>query len=186
YFMTAAREGELGQAKVFSGSAEVNLAYAQHKVGLHAKIKVRMPIEKKVLSEVNGKLEAAQRSANGLVSTTVGRVLFNEILKPKMAFYDLALGSKYLARIIADCYQLMGRRETIDLLDRMKETGFRESTISGLSFATDDLRTPANKESAIKNAEKEVEKINKKYQRGIITEGERYNKVIDLWTHARD
>src|SRR6202011_5083684 len=93
---------------------------------------------------------------------------------------------KHLSRIIADCYQHLGRRETIDLLDRMKELGFRESPRSGLSFATDDLKTPANKEQVIKETEKEVEKIQKQYQRGIITEGERYNKVIDLWTHARD
>src|SRR5438034_6267112 len=103
-----------------------------------------------------------------------------------MAYYDLSLSSKYLSRIIADCYQLLGRRETIELLDRMKDLGFRESTRSGLSFATDDLRTPVNKEQVIKEAEKEVEKVQKLYQRGIITEGERYNRVIDLWTHARD
>ncbi|HMP18553.1 MAG TPA: DNA-directed RNA polymerase subunit beta', partial [Gemmatales bacterium] len=186
YFMTAAREGELGQGKIFSSPAEVGLAYAQHKVGLHAKIQVRVPIEKKVLTDVSGKIEQAQRNPNGLITTTVGRVLFNDILNPSMAFYDLALSSKYLARIIADCYQLMGRRETIDLLDRMKVTGFRESTISGLSFATDDLRTPDNKEALIKNAEKEVEKIHKSYQRGLLTESERYNKIIEEWTRVRE
>jgi DNA-directed RNA polymerase subunit beta' len=186
YFMTAAREGELGQGKVFSSNKEVHLAYSQKKVGLHAKVQVRVPIEKKVLTDVNGKIEQVQRGHNGLVSTTVGRVLFNDILNPAMAFYDLALSSKYLARIIADCYQLMGRRETIDLLDRMKETGFRESTVSGLSFATDDLRTPDTKETLIKNAEKEVEKIHKSYQRGLLTEVERYNKIIEEWTKVRE
>ncbi len=186
YFMTAARESELGQGKVFSSPDEAHMAYAQHKVGLHAKVRVRLPIEKKVLTDVNGKPELAPRTHNGLVLTTVGRILFNEILKPAMAYYDLALSSKYLARIIADCYQLMGRRETIDLLDRMKETGFRESTVSGLSFATDDLRTPENKEALIKNAEKEVEKINKSYQRGLLTETERYNKIIEQWTRVRE
>lgn len=186
YFMTAARESELGQGKVFSSPAEAHMAYAQHKVGLHAKVRVRLPIEKKVLTDVNGKPELAPRTHNGLVQTTIGRILFNEILKPAMAYYDLALSSKYLARIIADCYQTLGRRETIDLLDRMKETGFRESTVSGLSFATDDLRTPENKEALIKNAEKEVEKINKSYQRGLLTETERYNKIIEQWTRVRE
>jgi DNA-directed RNA polymerase subunit beta' len=186
YYMTAAREGELGEGKVFSSIPEVHLAFAQQKIGIHAKIKVRIPSGKRLITEVNGKPEEVQRVPNGLVSTTVGRVLFNDILKPRMAFYDLALGNKYLARIIADCYQTLGRRETIDLLDRMKDTGFRESTRSGLSFAADDLRTPENKDSVIKETEKEVEKIQKLYQRGIITEGERYRKVIDAWTHARD
>src|SRR5206468_334311 len=102
------------------------------------------------------------------------------------AFYDLALSSKSLSRIIADCYQLMGRRHTIELLDRMKETGFRYSTLSGLSFSTDDLRTPANKDHVLNMTDKEVDKFQKQFQRGLITDLERYNKVIDLWTQARD
>src|SRR5207237_2605637 len=122
------------------------------------------------------------RKPNGLVDTTVGRVIFNDILSPRMAFYDLSLSGKYLSRIIADCYQELGRRETIDLLDRMKETGFRESTRSDLSFATDDLKTPGIKEVVLKKAEKEVEKVLRQYERGIITDRERYNKVIDEWT----
>ncbi len=196
YYLTATR-GEPGDAiesgdgMLFSSPAEVFLAFAQKKVGVHARIKVRLPRGKRVISEVRFekdkvKVEEVQRNPNLLVNTTVGRVLFNDILKPHMAFYDLPLTSKHLSRIIADCYQTLGRRETIDLLDRMKELGFRESTRSGLSFATDDLRTPANKDQVIKETEKEVEKIQRQYQRGIITEGERYNKVIDLWTHARD
>src|SRR5439155_27199739 len=104
------------------------------------------------------RVEELQRT-RGLVDTTVGRVLFNDILNSKMAYYDLPLSSKHLSRIIADCYQLLGRRETIDLLDRMKDLGFRESTRSGLSFATDDLRTPASKEHVIREIEKEVEKV---------------------------
>src|SRR5262249_7828910 len=106
YYMTAAREGELGQDMAFSSSAEVFLAFAQGKVGIHARIRVRLPIEKKVVADINGKVEEVPRNPNGLVTTTVGRVRFNDILNPKMAFYDLALGSKQLARIIADCYQL--------------------------------------------------------------------------------
>src|SRR5712692_3751045 len=181
-----------GEGMKFSSPAEVFLAFALKKVGIHARIKVRLPIEKRVISEIavdkdKTKVEEMPRDPkNLLVSTTVGRVIFNDILKPHMPFYDLALSGKYLSRIIADCYQLLGRRETIELLDRMKDLGFRESTRSGLSFATDDLRTPAAKEQIIREIEKEVEKVQKQYQRGIITEGERYNKVIDLWTHARD
>ena len=87
-----------------------------------------------------------------------------------MAYYDLPLSNKHLSRIIADCYQQLGRRETIDLLDRMKELGFRESTRSGLSFATDDLKTPLNKEQVIKDTEKEVEKVQRQYQKGAITD----------------
>src|SRR5439155_27032289 len=131
------------------------------------------------------RVEELQRT-RGLVDTTVGRVLFNDILNPRMAYYDLPLSGKHLSRIIADCYQSLGRRETIDLLDRMKDLGFRESTRSGLSFATDDLRTPHNKERVLKDTEKRVDWYRKQYDLGNITEQERYNNVIDLWTHARD
>lgn len=186
YFMTAARDGEFGEGMVFSDVNEVHMAFAQKRVGLHARIKVRLPIDKKVVSEINGKLDVLPRKSNRLVSTTVGRVLFNDILRPQMPFYDLSLSSKYLARIIADCYERLGRRETIDLLDRMKDTGFREATRSGLSFATDDLRTPGNKDQVLREAEKEVEKIQRSYQKGLIAEGERYNKIIDVWSHARE
>jgi DNA-directed RNA polymerase subunit beta' len=196
YYLTATRgehgeSVEPGDGMVFSNPAEVFLAYAERKVGVHARIKVRLPRGKRVISEIRYdkdkvRVDEVSRNPNMLVTTTVGRVIFNDILKPEMAFYDLALSGKHLSRIIADCYQNLGRRETIDLLDRMKDIGFRESTRSGLSFATDDLKTPLNKETVIRETEKEVDKIQKQYQRGIITEGERYNKVIDLWTHARD
>jgi DNA-directed RNA polymerase subunit beta' len=196
YYLTATRgdmgeSGEPGEGKTFSSVPEVFTAYAQKKLGVHARIYVRLPIEKKVISEVRvekdkTRTEEVMRKPNGLVATTVGRVLFNDILNPRMAFYDVSLSSKALSRIIADCYQLLGRRETIDLLDRMKDLGFRESTRSGLSFATDDLRTPLNKEKVLNDTEKKVEYFRKQYDRGNITEVERYNNVIDLWTHARD
>jgi DNA-directed RNA polymerase subunit beta' len=196
YYLTATRgelgeSGEAGEGKTFASVKELFSAYAQKKLGVHARIYVRLPIDKKVIGEIKiekGKtrVDDIPRKSSGLVFTTVGRVLFNDILNPKMAFYDLSLSSKHLARIIADCYQLLGRRETIDLLDRMKELGFRESTRSGLSFATDDLRTPANKEKVLNETEKKVDYFRKQYDRGNITEVERYNNVIDLWTHARD
>src|SRR5437879_4502123 len=196
YYLTATRGEpgdvvEPGEGMTFTSAAEVFLAYAQRKLGVHARIKVRLPHEKKVISEVRYdkdkvRVDEVSRHSNDLVNTTVGRVLFNDILDSKMAYYDLPLSGKHLSRIIADCYQLLGRRQTIELLDRMKDLGFRESTRSGLSFATDDLRTPFSKEQIIREIEKEVDKVQKQYQRGIITEGERYNKVIDLWTHARD
>jgi DNA-directed RNA polymerase subunit beta' len=196
YYLTATRgdmgeSGEQGEGKTFASIHEVFSAYSQKKLGVHARIYVRLPIEKKVVSEVRvdkdkTRTDEIPRKPNGLVMTTVGRVLFNDILNAKMAFYDVALSSKQLSRIIADCYQLLGRRETIDLLDRMKDLGFRESTRSGLSFATDDLRTPVNKEKVLSETEKQVDYYRKQYDRGNITEVERYNKVIDLWTHARD
>ena len=94
--------------------------------------------------------------------------------------------SSELASVISDCYAILGRRETIDLLDKMNQLGFRESTRSGLSFATDDLITPPTKPKIIAATEKSVLRIMKLYQKGVITEGERYNQVLDAWTHARE
>ena len=121
-----------------------------------------------------------------MVQTTVGRVLFNAMLPDGMPYYNTPLRSSDLAGVISDCYEILGRRNTIDLLDTLNRVGFRQSTLSGLSFATDDLITPPNKAKIIANAEKVVMRILKLYQRGIITEGERYNQVLDAWTHARE
>lgn len=196
YYLTAARgeEGEKverGDGMIFHSPMELFRAHGEGKLGTHAKIQVRLPMNKKVISEVKDergavKAEELPRKPNGLVRTTVGRVVFNDILHPKMPYYDLALSSKYLSRIIADCYQILGRRETIALLDRMKETGFKHSTLSGLSFATSDLRTPDVKEAILKEKDKEVEKLRRFYERGQITQQERYNKTIDHWNEARE
>ncbi len=138
YYLTASRgepgdKIEAGDGMVFTTPAEVFMAFAQNKLGVHARVRVRLPVQKEVISEEKYdkdkvRVEVKKREPNGLVSTTVGRVLFNDILNSKMAFYDLSLSSKHLSRIIADCYQKLGRRQTIELLDRMKELGFREST----------------------------------------------------------
>src|SRR5690606_25035282 len=137
YYMTVPRDGERGEGRVFSSPMEVFLAYSLGTIGIHARIRVRLTSRKSVVGEGEAKYRPGQ-----LLDTTVGRVLFNDILHPKMPFYNQTNGQKQLSAIIADCYRMLGRRETIDLLDRMKETGFRESTRSGLSFATDDLKTP--------------------------------------------
>ena len=189
YYVTVSRPGEPGEYKnengietgVYSTPNEVFLAFSQKKVGVHAMIKMRLPAHKKL------KGEGEKEFTPGMViKTTVGRVIFNDILHAKMPYYNLALGQKQLQGIIADCYQILGRAETINLLDAMKDLGFRESTRSGLSFATDDLKTPESKAGILADTEKEVAKAAKLYHRGIITEQERYNKVLDSWTHARE
>src|SRR5579885_1891644 len=181
YYLTVSRPNEKGDGMVFATPNEVFLAHSQGKVALHAQIKLRLPAHKRLRGD--GEKEF---SPGMIITTTAGRVVFNDILHPRMPFYNMTLGQKQLQGIIADCYQILGRRETIALLDRMKDLGFRESTRSGLSFATDDLKTPHSKDAIIAEAEKEVAKQNKFYQRGIITDQERYNKVLDAWTHARE
>ena len=189
YYLTVHRPGERGEYKkeerfetgVYCSPNEVFLAFSQRTIGVHARIRMRLPAHKKLKGE--GEKEY---TPGAVVQTTVGRVIFNDILHAKMPFYNYALGQKQLQGIIADCYQILGRRETINLLDNMKDIGFRESTRSGLSFATDDLKTPASKDAILAEAEKDVAKNNKLYQRGIITDNERYAKVLDAWTHARE
>ena len=116
-------------------------------------IKLRLPAHERLRGEGEKEFTPGM-----VVKTTVGRVVLNNILHPKMPFYNLALGQKQLQGIIADCYQILGRTETINLLDNMKDLGFRESTRSGLSFATDDLKTPASKEQILNDTEREVAK----------------------------
>ncbi|WP_442482978.1 DNA-directed RNA polymerase subunit beta' [Aeoliella sp. SH292] len=181
YYITMNVPDSKGDGMVFSSMEEVEMAYASGKVATHAKIRVRLPKDRCLREEMN------QPGSKGkVINTTVGRVIFNMILPQGMPFYDVALRSGQLSRVISDSYEFLGRRQTIDLLDDMNRLGFRQSTLSGLSFATDDLVTPTTKEKILAEAEKEVLKRNKLYQRGIITEGERYNGVLDAWTHARE
>ena len=181
YYLTMKRLDRPGQGMVFASAEEVFMAFAQGKVNRHATIRLRLPRGKRVKGE-----GAETFRPGGLIETSPGRIMFNDILPKKMSYYNQTLGSKDLARVISDCYLELGRRETIELLDRMKSAGFRASTESGLSFGVSDLRTAPNKEKVIGESEKAVLKLMKNYERGIITNQERYNKVLDIWTHARE
>jgi DNA-directed RNA polymerase subunit beta' len=181
YYLTMLLPGRKGEGMVFKNVEEVELAHSLGKVDTHAKIRVKLRPGRSLKTDVE-----ALRKPGAVIETTVGRVLFNSILPEGMLFYNIPMRSSELARVISDCYQALGRRKTIDLLDNMNRVGFSWSTRSGLSFATDDLITPANKGRIIGSAEKEVMKIMKLYQRGVITDGERYNQVLDAWTHARE
>jgi DNA-directed RNA polymerase subunit beta' len=181
YYLTISLPGRKGEGMTFSTLEEVQLAYSLGVVDTHARIKVKLPPGRRLKTDI-----PAQAKPGALIDTNVGRVIFNSILPDGMLFYNLPMRSSELAKVISDCYQTLGRRKTIDLLDDMNRLGFRNSTKSGLSFATDDLITPSSKSKIITEAEREVLKKNKLYQRGIITEGERYNQVLDVWTHARE
>jgi DNA-directed RNA polymerase subunit beta' len=181
YYLTMSVPSAPGDDMIFSSMEEVEMAYSAGKVHTHAKIKVRLPKNRCLRDDLETKSGYGK-----LVDTTVGRVIFNMVLPTGMPFYNIALRSSQLARVISDCHQILGRRMTIHLLDDMNQLGFREATRSGLSFATDDLITPEAKGRIIAAAEKDVLRKNKLYQRGIITEGERYNQVLDAWTHARE
>tara|TARA_R110002049_G_scaffold4601_5_gene32137 strand:- start:194157 stop:198623 length:4467 start_codon:yes stop_codon:yes gene_type:complete len=180
YYTTVEMPDQKGEGMVFSGYHEVDMALAQGIVALHAKIKMRLPKFQRLKTDDDTGVYGA------IIDTTPGRVRFNEMLPDGMDFYNRAMRSGDLARAISDCYQRLGRRATIHLLDDMMQMGFRESTRSGLSFATDDLVTPETKAGFIKDAEKSVMKHRKNYDRGMMTGKERYNQVLDEWTKARE
>jgi DNA-directed RNA polymerase subunit beta' len=181
YYVTVELPGLKGEGMIFSSAGEAEMAFSMGKIHLHAKVKVRLPKWQKLKTEGDEK-----HKFGAIIQTTYGRMVFNNILPKGMDFYNKAMKGSDLASCISDCYQALGRKPTIQLLDDMMQLGFREATRSGLSFGTDDLVTPDTKVSHISDAEKKVMKFKKLYERGVITEKERYNQVLDTWTHARE
>ncbi|HAK59972.1 MAG TPA: DNA-directed RNA polymerase subunit beta', partial [Nitrospiraceae bacterium] len=168
YYLTKSRSGVPGEGKAFSGPHEVRVAHDQGFAHIHARIKVRM----------NGKLE----------ETTVGRVLFSEIL-PRgipVSFINKEMNKKELARLIDECYRRLGLRRTVVLIDDLKEIGYRYATRSGISICISDMHVPVKKQKFIDQAQKEVMEIHQQYVDGLITNGERYNKEIDIWANVTE
>ncbi|MBL0926644.1 MAG: DNA-directed RNA polymerase subunit beta' [Phycisphaerales bacterium] len=188
YFITLIDpEGEKDAAKIkhrFKDRREAMLAYEHGKIGIHEPIVVRLDGFDAVVNAQKGAAEQLPKSRH--VVTSVGRVIFSDILHPGMPFYNCALGKKGAARVIDDTYLYCGRAATIDLLDRLKETGFRWSTLAGISFGITDLRIPEAKHGLIADAQSKADRIRKNYERGIITDRERYNQMLDLWSHCRE
>jgi len=168
--------------RAFKGAFEAIMAYELGKIGLHDKIKVRI---NKAVEDDRHQITGTEQGQVKIIETTVGRCIFNEIFSEKMPFYNMTMSGKRLSRSISDCFQYAGSSETVNLLDRIKDIGFRYATLAGLSFGIVDLKIPARKYDIIEETEKRVRKIHKNYQAGVLTEGERYNQVIDAWTSAR-
>ncbi|SVE23172.1 uncharacterized protein METZ01_LOCUS476026, partial [marine metagenome] len=125
-------------------------------------------------------------SESVVIETTVGRVIFSEIWPEELGFPNFEVGKGKIGDLIANSYKFAGHEKTVTTLDRLKELGFREATKSGASIGIDDMIIPKEKGQEIKNAEKEISDVEKQYRKGVITPGERYNKIIDIWTHATD
>ena len=168
YYMTRTREYVEGEGMIFSGPDEVRSAYDAGAVDLHARIKVRMEGQ--------------------LVDTTVGRILLYEIIPDGIPFefINKVINKKEIANLIDYCYRSSGAKTTVILADRVKDLGFKYATLSGLSIAMGDLTIPESKTDIVGRAQKDVVEIQKQYMDGLITDGERYNKVIDIWAHATE
>jgi len=187
YFMTViepeeARKPE--QMRRYKSRMEAIQAYDHGVIDLHERIIVRVDGFEQVVNTQGGEVE--NLDLNGRVVTTVGRVLFSEILAAGMPFYNCNIGKKGCARVIDDVYRYTNKSETIALLDRMKEIGFKYSTISGMSFGITDLRIPEEKTALLEESQKKVDRVEKNYDRGIITERERYNQLLDIWASCRE
>ncbi|NOT01524.1 MAG: DNA-directed RNA polymerase subunit beta' [Phycisphaerales bacterium] len=174
---------EAKECQAFSTPTEAMYAYDMGVIDIHERIRVRIGQETMIEGQKEGPKAVP---ANRLVLTTVGRLIFNDILPRGMSYYNYSLSQKGASRVIADCYQSLGRGATIRLLDDIKATGFRWSTLAGLSFGVTDMRVPAAKQSIIDAAQKRVDRIEKDTQNGALTPMERYNQLIDVWIHARE
>ena len=164
YYLTIGREVNPDQTlKGFISPAEAELAYADHIIGLQELIRVRMP---------NGEL----------LETTVGRLIFNQVIPEEVGYVNEAVSKKQLGNIVDRCFRKLGASGTAKMLDGIKSLGFKYSTQSGISIGYTDMVIPPEKQELLDHADKEVDKIELKFRRGLITDEERYNLVINVWT----
>ncbi|MDP8254494.1 MAG: DNA-directed RNA polymerase subunit beta' [Candidatus Alcyoniella australis] len=174
YYMTRDRIGARGEGKAFSSCDEVHTALANGAVELQSRIEVRMDLD-------DGQGERR-------VESTVGRVLLRDIVPADIPFsvYNKVMDKKSIAGLIDTCYRASGNKATVLLADRLRAFGFKYSTQAGISICIDDMLVPEDKENYIGNSNDLVAEITEQYQEGLITDGERYNKVIDIWANATE
>ncbi len=167
YYLTKIADKMQGEGTVFADAEEAIFAYQDKEIHKHAKCKLRV-------------------ADGSIIETTLGRIIFNQVLPKGFRYVNEVIDKGKLAKIIAQCYRQFGHSEVILLLDRLKALGFEEATRAGISIGIDDIQIPATKEKLLTDARKEVQAIESQYRNGIITAGERYNKIIDIWTHVTD
>ncbi len=165
YYLTCMRKDSKGEGKSFGSFDEVILAYENKSVDVNATINVR-------------------HNGDWYKETTVGRVIINAILPEEMDYIDDVIDKKRLSKLVNETYLIAGNQKTVEFLDKLKNLGFEASTRAGLSIAVSDILIPDSKDEIINIAQKEVDAIQDKFKRHVLTDGERYNKVIDIWTHA--
>ena len=181
YYMTRSRINAKGEGMMLANVDEARRAYENGAAELHALVKVRVPIQ-----ETNDDGEVT--SVEKLVDTTVGRSLLSEILPVGLDFslVNRAMTKKAISDVINACYRKLGLKTTVVFADRLMYTGFRFATTAGISIGIDDMVVPENKQEILAVAESEVKEIQDQYRSGLVTEGERYNKVVDIWSRTND
>lgn len=168
YYLTKERGGVKGEGKLFASAEEARIAYDAGEVGLQARIRVRMHGE--------------------VVSTTLGRVLLSEVVPSEIDFERMnhQMDKKALTNLVAECYQRLGKEGTVNLLENLKEMGFYYATKSGLSIGIHDMHIPDMKDTLVEQARQAVVEVESQYREGLITNGERYNKIIDIWAQVTE
>jgi DNA-directed RNA polymerase subunit beta' len=182
YYATREKTNGRGEGAFFADVGEVHRALENGRVELQTRVTVR--IRETAVDRENGeRTETISRK-----ETTVGRAILSEILPPGLPFENInrPLKKKEISRLINAAFRRCGLRETVIFADRLLQSGFRLATRAGLSIAIDDMRVPAQKEEIIRSAEREVKEIEAQYTSGLVTQGERYNKVVDIWGRAGD
>jgi DNA-directed RNA polymerase subunit beta' len=181
YYMTRHLEGARGQGMYFSDIDEVHRAFENKVIDLHARIKVR--IDETIISE-----HGEERHETNLVDTTVGRALLAEIRPSGMPFRLLnePLKKKQISALINSCYRRLGLKKSVVFADKLMYTGFHYATQAGVSIGIDDLMVPDEKKGILDDAEAEVVEIQNQYVSGLVTSGERYNKVVDIWSRTNE
>jgi DNA-directed RNA polymerase subunit beta' len=181
YYMTRQRVGARGEGMFFSDVGEVHRAYESRMIELQAKIKVRL---REWTRGEGGTLTERRR----LVETSVGRALLSEILPKGLSFdiINIDMTKKAISATINACYRALGLKETVVFADQLMYTGFHYATRSGVSFGIDDIVIPEQKTKLVAAADREVKEIQDQYSSGLVTNGERYNKVVDIWSRAND
>jgi len=181
YYMTRERVGAKGEGMVFADVEEVHRAYEGRDAELQAKVKVRMHIG---IDDGEGNVRYETR----LVDTTVGRALLAGLLPEGMPFelVNRDLNKKAISNLINSCYRRKGLKDTVIFADQIMYTGFHHATRAGVSIGVDDMVVPGEKSTILAEAERGVKEIEQQYASGLVTYGERYNKVVDLWSHAND
>ncbi len=174
YYLTKGRKGEKGEGKNFYSPEEVIIAYNEGKLSKHALVKVRVNIRDKKTGAIERKM----------TETVTGRVIFNQVMPEEVGFVDELLTKKKLQTIIADVYKLAGQAKTAKFLDDIKELGFQMAYKGGLSMGLGDVKVPEEKKKLVEDAQKEVDSVWNNYMMGLITDNERYNQVIDIWTRT--
>ncbi|MCI9063455.1 MAG: DNA-directed RNA polymerase subunit beta', partial [Clostridia bacterium] len=185
YYLTMIVEGEKGEGKYFKDPEEAIMAYENHEVEMHAKIFVRRTLE------IDGELKSKK------IETTVGRIIYNEGIPQDLGYkdrtnpdemfeyeIDFPVDKKKLSALIDRCIKIHGLAESAEVLDNVKEKGFKYSTRSGLTYSMEDVKVPDKKPKILKEADKAVEEVRKQYRRGLITEDERFKEVVDIWNSA--